>query len=422
MTDFDSVDFFTDPGLVPDPYPYFDHLRGKCPVLPQPDRGVVTVTGHQEALDTYGDKSLSSVVSVVGPLSGISFESDADDISELVEQLRHRVPMSEHVVTMDGEDHRRTRGLLNRLLTPKRLKENEAFMKRCAERQLQEFTANGACEFTEDYAKPFSMLVIADLLGVPEEDHRRFRKVFSGQNVGDLHEDLAHNPLEFLNETFAEYVADRRKSPRDDVLTLLAQVTYPDGSVPEIDAVVRLATFLFAAGQETTTKLLSTGMRVLGEQPRLQERLRGDRSLVPAFLEESLRLESPVKSHFRLARTSTTVGNLPVAAGTIVMLLPGACNRDPRSFEEPGRFRIDRDNVRQHVAFGRGSHTCPGTPLARAEGRVSMNLILDRMHDIRIDESVHCPAGERTYVYDPTFVLRGLSKLHVTFTPVPEAA
>jgi cytochrome P450 len=417
MTDFDSVDFFTDPGLVPDPYPYFDHLRGKCPVLHQPERGVVTVTGYQEALGTYGDKSMSSAVSVVGPLSGVAFDSDADDISELIERVRDQIPMSEHVVTMDGEDHQRTRGLLSRLLTPKRLKENEEFMQRCAEQQLNEFLAKGRCEFMEDYAKPFSMLVIADLLGVPEEAHRRFREVFSGQNVGDLEEELAHNPLQFLDETFAEYIVDRRKTPRDDVLTQLAQATYPDGSVPEVDAVVRVATFLFAAGQETTTKLLSTGMRVLGEQPELQERLRGDRSLIPAFLEESLRVESPVKSHFRLTRTPTKVGDLPVPAGTIVMLLPGACNRDPRKFEDPDEFRVDRENVRQHVAFGRGLHACPGAPLARAEGRISMNLILDRMRDIRVDESVHGPAGNREYSYDPTFVLRGLSSLHVTFTP-----
>jgi cytochrome P450 len=419
MTDFDTVDFFTDPELVPDPYPYFDHLRGKCPVLHQEAAGVVTVSGHEEAMSTYNNKeAFSSVVSVIGPLSGASFASDSDDISELIEQLRPQIPMSEHIVTMDGEEHQRVRGLMNRLLTPKRLKENTEFMQRCAEQTLAEFIDQGRCEFMEDYAKPFSMLVIADLLGVPEEDHRRFRAILAGQTVGDLEEALDHNPLSFLDDTFQAYIEDRRTSPRADVLTQLAEATYPDGSTPEIAVVVRLATFMFAAGQETTTKLLSAGLRVLGERPDLQARLRADRALIPTFLEESLRLESPVKSHFRLARTDTTVGQEPIEAGTTVMLLPGACNRDPRKFEDPNEFILGRRNVKEHVAFGRGLHSCPGAPLARAEGRISMNLLLDRMQDIAVDESVHGPAGDRNYTYDPTFILRGLSNLHLTFTPV----
>jgi cytochrome P450 len=418
MTDFDSVDYFTDPALIPDPYPYFDHLRAQCPVLPQAGPGVVTITGHEEALEAYRDPAMSSCVSVVGPLSGVSFESDGDDITELIEQKRDQIPMSEHVVTMDPPEHTRIRGLLSRLLTPKRLKENEAFVTQLADRQLDEFLARGTCEFMEDYAKPFSMLVIADLLGVPEEDHRVFRAVLAGQTVGGLDEQLAHNPLEFLNDRFSEYIVDRRNSPRGDVLTELAKATYPDGATPEVDEVVRVATFMFAAGQETTTKLLSAGMRVLGERPDIQATLRENRALIPTFLEESLRLESPVKSHFRLARTTTTVGGVEVPAGTTIMLLPGASNRDPRKFDNPDEFRADRHNVREHVAFGRGIHTCPGAPLARTEGLISMNRILDRMADIAIDETVHGPAGQRTYTYDPTFVLRGLSNLHLTFTPV----
>jgi cytochrome P450 len=103
------------------------------------------------------------------------------------------------------------------------------------------------------------------------------------------------------------------------------------------------------------------------------------------------------------------------------MLLPGACNRDPRKFEEPNEFRADRENAKDHLAFGRGVHACPGAPLARTEGRISLELILDRMRDIAIDESAHGPRGQRNYTYDPTFVLRGLSSLHLTFTPATGA-
>jgi cytochrome P450 len=419
VSDFDSVDYFSDQSLVPNPYPYFDHLRSKCPVSRESPYGVMAVTGHKEACTVYKEDAFSACVSVAGPFAGVSFESDSDDIGELIAQHRDKIPMSEHIVTQDPPDHTRTRGLLSRLFTPKRLKENEDFMWLLADQQLDTFVDRGSCEFLEDYARPFSTLVIADLLGVPEKDHEEFRKAMTNETVGALDDDSpTHNPLVWLDDRFSSYVVDRRREPRDDVLTALALAKYPDGSTPEVIDVVHLATFVFSAGQETTTKLLSAGMRVLGERPDIQTMLREDRSLIPTFLEETLRIESPVKSHFRLARESTTVGDVPIGAGTTMMLLPGACNRDPSKFDEPHEFRIDRPNVREHVAFGRGIHSCPGAPLARAEGRISLNRILDRMADIKISETSHGSAGARRYEYEPTFILRGLTELHLEFMPV----
>jgi cytochrome P450 len=421
MTDFDSVDFFSDQSLVPHPYPYFDYLRSKCPVSRESPYGVMAVTGHKEACMVYREAAFSACVSVAGPYAGVSFESDSDDIGELIEQYRDRIPMSECIVTQDPPGHTRTRGLLGRLLTPKRLKENEEFMWRLADQQLDEFVSYGACEFVEDYAKPFSMLVIADLLGVPENDHKVFRETLAATDevAGALDDDSpAHNPLLWLDDKFTGYIIDRRRDPCEDVLTELAQAKYPDGSTPGVMDVVHLSTFLFSAGMETTTKLLSAGMRVLGERPDIQTSLRNDRTLIPAFLEETLRMESPVKSHFRLARESTMVGDVPIVAGTTMMLLPGACNRDPSKFHAHNEFRIDRPNVREHVAFGRGSHSCPGAPLARAEGRISLNRILDRMADIKISETSHGPVDARTYEYEPTFILRGLTDLHLEFEPL----
>src|ERR1700757_4497262 len=245
--------------------------------------------------------------------------------------------------------------------------------------------------------------------------------MFSDQFVGGIEDDAltrAHNPLELLDDKFSAYIADRRQEPRGDVLTELAQAKYPDGSTPEIIDAVRLATFVFAAGQETTTKLLSAALQVLGERPDIQKRLRQDRSRIPVFIEETLRMESPVKSHFRMAQTSTAVGDCPISAGTTVMLLPGASNRDARKFEDPNEFRVDRPNVREHVAFGRGSHSCPGAPLARAEGRISLNRILDRMADITIAEGPHGPPDARRYIYEPTWQMRGLTELHLGFTRI----
>jgi cytochrome P450 len=420
VTDYASTNFFTDQSLVDDPYGYFDHLRSKCPVLDQPDQGVLAVTGHEEALAVYKDAAFSACVSVVGPFSGLPFEPAGDDIGELIEQYRDQIPMSEHIVTQDPPLHTRTRGLLSRLITPKRLSENEEFMWRLADQQLDTFVDHGECEFLANYARPFTGLVVVDLLGIPLEDHDEFCAVFAGQIVGGVGDDTVtrtHNPLEWLDEKFSAYIADRRQHPRGDVLTELSQARYPDGSTPEIIDVVRLATFLFAAGQETTTKLLSAALRVIAEHPDIQKRLRENRALIPSFLEETLRLESPVKSHFRMARTSTTVGDVKIPAGTTVMLLPGASNRDARKFEEPNEFRVDRPNVREHIAFGRGNHSCPGAPLARAEGRISLNRILDRMTDIRINDAAHGSPDARQYTYEPTWQMRGLTELHLEFTP-----
>ncbi|GAT10057.1 cytochrome P450 [Mycolicibacterium novocastrense] len=421
MTDFETVDFFTDEKLVPDPYPYFDFLRSKCPVVQATPFNVFAVTGYDEALAVYKDPAFSSCVSVAGPFSGMPFgPGESDDVSELIEQHRAAVPMAEHITSQDPPLHTRTRGLLNKLITPKRLKENEDFMWRLADRQLDTFLDKGSCEFLSAYAKPFSLLVIADLLGVPAEDHEEFKEVFALETVGELGKEAptSHNPLEWLNEKFYSYIEDRRRAPRQDVLTELAQAKHEDGSTPDIEDVMNLSTFLFAAGTETTTKLVSSAVRFIADSADYEKELRHDRSKIPAFLEETLRMESPVKSHFRMARTTTKIGEVEVPAGTTVMLLPGACNRDDRKFTDPNTFRADRPNVREQIAFIRGVHSCPGAPLARAEGRISLNRILDRMADITISTEHHGPPEERRFTYEPTFIMRGLSELHITFNPI----
>jgi cytochrome P450 len=309
-----------------------------------------------------------------------------------------------------------------RLITPKRLKDNEAFMWRLADHQLDEVLAGGHCEFISAYAQPFAMLVVADLLGVPEGDHQRFREGFglskSPGAVGAGEEgSVGENPLSWLDAEFAAYIEDRRREPRNDVLTQLAMATYPDGSIPDVMSVVRTSTFLFAAGQETTARLLAAALQQLAEHPELQDALRADAALIPGFLEEVLRVESPVKTDFRLTRRTTTVGGVDVQAGTPVMLLNGAANRDPRRFECPHELRIDRPNAQAHIAFGRGVHSCPGGPLARAEGRVSIERILARTRSIRLSEEHHGPAGQRHFSYEPTWILRGLTKLHLELEP-----
>jgi cytochrome P450 len=425
VTDLDDVDYFTDANLAQDPYSYWDYLREQGPVFREPHYGVVAVTGYPEVQAAFKDvDSFSAVNAIGGPFPPLPFTPDGDDISEQIEAHRHEFPIFEHMVVMDPPDHDKARSLLGRLLTPRRLQENKEYIWRLADRQFDEFIANGRCEFLSDYGKPFATLAIADLLGVPEEDRPQIRRNLGagnapGARVGALdHSPVGSNPLQYLDDLFSGYIAERRVRPREDVLTGLATATYPDGSTPPLLEVVRPATFLFAAGQETVTKLLSSAVRVLGDQPELQERLRADRGLIGPFIEEALRLESPTKVDFRLARKTTTLGGVHIAAGTVVMLCLGAANRDPRKFQSPNDFRVDRKNVREHIAFGRGIHTCAGAPLARVEGQVTINRLLDRTRHMVISGAKHGPPDDRQYRYESTFLLRGLTELHIEFTPL----
>lgn len=422
MTDWRTIDFFSDESLLEDPYPYFDQLRNECPVLQLPHHGVVAVTGYEEAGEVYRDPvTFSSCNSVIGPFATFPEPLEGDDVSAIIDRNRDTLPMHEHMVTMDPPDHTRERALLMRLITSKRLKENEDFMTRLADQLLDEFVDDGRCEFITAFSQPFAMLVVADLLGVPEEDHERFRAGFglsqAPGGIGAEGGDAELNALAWLDAWFTEYIEERRRQPAHDVLTDLALATYPDGTLPDVANVVRTATFLFAAGQETTARLLAVALKYLAEQPELQDELRSNPDAVNGFIEEALRIESPVKADFRLSRRATTIGGVAISAGTPVMLLNGAANRDPRRFDEPGEFRFDRPNSRAHMAFGRGAHTCPGGPLARAEGRVSVARILDRMGGIRLSEEHHGPPAARRFRYERTWILRGMTDLHLEFTP-----
>jgi cytochrome P450 len=429
VDDYESVDFFRDEGLNQDPYPYFDALRAQCPVSRENHHDVVMVTGYEEALQIYNDtETFSACNSVTGPFPGFPVPLEGEDVSALIEEHRDELPMSDQLPTLDPPVHTDHRALLMRLITPKRLKENEEAMWQLADGALGDFLASGDGEFISGFAGPFTLLVIADLLGVPDEDRAELAAELrhgpeSSGGIGSTGEDtMAHSPLEYLYARVTRYIEDRRREPREDVLSGLAAATFPDGRLPEVADVVRVAANLFAAGQETTVRLLSTALKLIAEQPELQRALRAERDRIPAFVEEALRIESPVKGDFRLARTATAVGGVDIPAGTTVMVLNGAANRDSRQFECPAEFDLARSNVRRHLAFGRGVHSCPGAPLARAEARVAIERILDRTHDIRLAEAKHGPEGARRYHYVPTFILRGLTRLYLEFTPADSPA
>jgi len=426
VDDIEALDFFRDETLVADPNPYYEALRTKCPVQREPHHAVMMVTGYDEAVEVFHDaQRFSSCVSVTGPFPGFPVPLEGDDVTDLIEQHRDELPMSDQLPTLDPPTHTAHRALLMRLFTPKRLKENEDRMAALADRVLDAFLTTGEGDIISGFAAPFTLLVIGDLLGVPEEDQEEFLDTLRRQRphgdaaVGSTGDgELGHSPLEFLYHRFAQYIEERRREPRADVLSGLATATFPDGTVPEVADVVRVAANVVSAGQETTVRLLSAAVMILAERPGLQEWLRADPGRIGNFVEETLRMESPVKGDFRMSRVATEVAGVEVPAGTILMLVNAAANRDPRRFSDPEVFDAERPNARHHVAFGRGIHTCPGAPLARAEARVAIERLLARTGEIRISERAHGPAGNREFRYIPTFILRGLTHLVVEFTAV----
>lgn len=412
MTDLKDTNFFRDRSVQDEPYGYFDAVRAASPVWQEPHHGVFLVTGHDEALEVYNDsKSFSSCNVVIGPFARFPEPFEGDDVTEVIERHRDLLPFSDQLPSFDPPRHTDHRALMMRLLTPRRLRENEAFMARYSERLLGDLIAAGRCDVVDDYAKPFALLVVAELEGVPEEDHASFAEGFTKVTQG------AHKPLEFLYEAFSSYVEDRRREPREDILTQMASATFPDGSTPEVQDVALLAANLFTGGQETTVRLLSFALRILAEDQALQQRLRDDRELVPNFVEETLRFESPLRAQFRMAKVRTAVGGVDIPAGASLLLLPGAANRDPRKFADPNTFDAERENAIYHLAFGHGIHHCAGAHLARAEARVTIDRLLDLTSGFSISETTHGPAGARRWEYLATYFLRGLAHLELELSP-----
>ncbi len=383
---------------------------------------MVAVTGFKECVEVLlNTEDFSSVNSPV-PTQSLPFEPVGDDISEQIEAHRDQFARGDILVSADGARHANFRALTTVLFTPSRLKENEAYMAELSDKLVRDAVAKGGCELVREMAVPYVTMVIADLLGIPEEDRERFRQQIDAGPplVGAIEDSRVKRqiePWQFMRPYFARYIADRRANPRDDVLTEFATAKYPDGSLPDPEDVINNAQFLFGAGQDTSAKLLGNSMRYVAQDPDLQRNLRGNRELIPALLEEILRLEGSTKATFRLAKRKTRIGDMEIPAGKTIIVALAAANRDPARWENPSEFQLNRKRVKEHLAFGRGAHTCIGNPLARAEIRVILNKLFDLTSDIALSEKHHGPAGNRTFSYEPTYIIRGLENLHLVLKP-----
>ncbi|MEW2505642.1 cytochrome P450 [Amycolatopsis sp. NPDC047767] len=311
---------------------------------------------------------------------------------------------------LNPPDHTRLRGLVGKAFTARTV---EALVPR-VEELVGEFVgrvvAAGEGDLMAELAVPLPVTVIAELLGVPVGDRERFG-AWSGAMARaaepgfllapGVAEAAAGARREFVGY-FRELAAERRRAPGDDLLSALVAVADEGERLSEGELLVTL-TLLLVAGHETTTNLIGNGVLALLRNPEQYRALARDAALAEGAVEEVLRYDSPIQLTTRTVLTDTTLGGVELAAGTTVLVLVGAANRDPRVFDEPDRFDITRAPGR-HLAFGRGIHFCLGAPLARLQGRTVLRELARRAPELR-------PTGEPEWA--ETVTLRGLRTLPV---------
>lgn len=338
---------------------------------------------------------------------------DHDALSSAESQARYRV----HLKTMnaaDPPDHTRLRKFVSRAFTPRAMTAWQAAINTVADELVDAMIARGTTDVVTDLAKPLPNRLIAMMLGIPQEDHARFLAWSDAIVEGSFTQLTPHGialnarsarATAAMRRNLDRLITDRRHNPGDDLISMM---TASDGDdVLTDDEVFWSAAMLIGAGSETTTNLLSGLFLTLARQPELYTRLREHPELIPGAIEEQLRLVSPVQGFYRTAIRDYPVGGCTIPAGARVLLLFAAANRDPRHYDDPDTFDLDR-NPTDHLAFGLGIHYCLGTPLSRLEvGRVLTQLI-PRVDAIRL-------AGDYRYLDNPT--MRGLAQLPVELVP-----
>jgi cytochrome P450 len=424
MANLRDRDYFTDAEVHEYPYAYYEDIRSQGPIYQPAGKDYLIVTGQKETLEILNNHhDFSSVVSVQGPQVPLPFTVHGSDITADIETHRMQFYGGNMIVNLDDAAHNNVRALVNRLFTPSRLKANEAYIKELSHKMIADIVAKGGGDMIKDLATPFVTLVISDLLGVPAEDRDIFMQLIdAAPPPGSLNPEdnvmiSEDHPMVIMAGYFARYIMERQQTPRDDILSELAHTLYPNGEKPEFADLITLSTFMFGAGQDTSAKLLGNAIRFITDEPGLQDQLRADPSLIPAMLEEVLRLEGSTKQTARLARRDTKIGDYDIKAGTRLLVSLSAANRDPSRWENPGKFQLNRPKIREHVAFGRGKHVCAGAPLARVELRIIFEDLLAQTAHIEPDEEKHGPLHARRYTFEPTFIIRGLAELHLKTTP-----
>ena len=313
------------------------------------------------------------------------------------------------MLTLDPPDHRRLRSLVSKAFTPRAVGALEPHIRSLMHELLDGVGDLSGFDLMDAVARPLPVIVIAEMLGVPVEDRPRFRN-WSDRRARILEPTIsaeeradAGRAADDLDAYFAPLVAMRRADPQDDILSGLA-CAEEDGDRLDEQELLAMLRLLLVAGNETTVNLIGNGMLALLRHPEQLQRLREDPALIPSAVEELLRYDSPVQLDLRRIVEDCDVNGFPVKKGEDIVVLIGGANRDPGQFEDPDGLDVGRE-ANSHISFGRGIHACIGAPLARLEGRIAIEVLLERFSSLRL--AAPPPRFRRS------IVLRGLEALPV---------
>jgi cytochrome P450 family 144 len=370
---------FFGPESLQDPYPLYERMRAVAPVHRIGDSNFYAVCGWDAVND-----AISRPEDFSANLTATMTYTDAGGVQPF--EISPLGGPTHVLATADDPAHAIHRKLVVRQLSARRIRVIEQFIADTADRLWNEALHNGRIEWMGAVANRLPMMVVAELIGVPETDTAKLVKW--GYAVTQLLEGLVSQDQltasrvavtelsGYINEQFGRAAAD----PHDNLLGELATAC----AKGEVDAVTAQAmmVILFAAGGESTASLLGSATWMLAQRPDIQQQVREKPELLTAFIEETLRYEPPFRGHYRHVRNDTSLGGVDLPADSHLLLLWGAANRDPAHFETPGQFRLDRAESKGHITFGKGAHFCVGAALARLEAQIVLRLLLDRTSKI----------------------------------------
>lgn len=361
------------PHATVDPYPGHRRLLRRSSPYHEPDLGAWVVTRHSDILDILRNPRVFSS----------SGKTGVDDPSRII-----------ILVNDDPPRHTERRALVQRPMTRRLNDDLDSWIERRVD-DLLDAVDPGNVEAMGDFAVGLPVSVITHLLGIPDEDSHRFMRMRSPQRGQTQQEREAE--FTAIVGYLRRLVAERRREPRDD---LISEVLAHDRHGPSLQEweIVGLCITLLVAGNETTSNLIANSLDVLAADPDLWRRLRDQRQLVPVFIEEMVRWQSPTQTIFRTTTEPTEIGGTRLPAGSVVALGVGAANRDPRVFDHADVMDLDRD-VRDHLGFGSGAHYCIGAPFSRLETEKLLNAMLDRYDGIDLGEARAQRQTESPFIY-----------------------
>ena len=355
-----------------DPYPMLKRLRDEAPIY------------YNEKWDFYAVSRYEDCEA--GLLDRDTFSSAKGSTIDVI-KADIQIPSGMFIFT-DAPVHTIFRQFFARMFTPKRLKALEPQVREYTQRALDPLVGAEKIDFVKNLGAEMPMQVIGMLLGIPEADRQKFREKTDAGMRNDTGEPKPVTPEGMIGYMFDEYITWRTKHPSDDLMTELLNVEFEDetGAVRKMTRteILVVCNLLSSAGNETTNKLISWSGKILGEHPDARRQINADRSLIPQTIEEVLRYESMAPHLARVALRDVEYYGVKVPKGSAVAFITHAANRDERVFENPDTFDIHRER-KPHLTFGYAWHVCLGNPLARLEGRIALEEILDRFPDWEVD-------------------------------------